>query len=63
MSICLLTEIIMFENKLIAIRTYKVSSNVKKLLETSKFKLLNIFKVSFFLNNRGAVITIEPLKR
>ena len=61
--ICLLNEIIIFANRLIAINTYRNSFDINKLCEISKFKLLKIFKVSVLWNNNGAVITKDPLKK
>ena len=62
-SICLFNEIIIFANKLIAIKAYRNSSDINKLCEISKFKLLKILRVSVLWNNSGAVITRDPLKK
>ena len=62
-SICLLFDIRIFEKKLIIINRHKISLEIKKLCEISKFKLLNISKVSALWNNKGAVITREPFKK
>ena len=53
----------MFAIKLRKTNKYKISLLIKIFPEISKFKDLNIDKVSFLWKSKGDIITKQPLKK